>query len=75
MRESTRSAAAKALWSSEIMLATSLIGPENFREYWTKLERSPRPTLPFRNSREPNTHTRVRETLLMKFTEGPVMVP
>ena len=29
----TRSAAANALWSSPTMLATSLMGPENFREY------------------------------------------
>ena len=52
-----------------------LKGPENRREYWTKLLRSPKPICPFRNSVEPNTQTSARERLLIKFTDGPVMVP
>ena len=70
MRVNTRSAAAKALWSSAMILAISLMGPENRREYWMKLLRSPRRTWPFRNSREPKIQTRDRDTLLMKVTEG-----
>ena len=58
-----------------MMLADSLMGPLNFREYSTKEDTSPM-EMPFaRYRREPNTDTSAREMLLMKLTVGPTMVP
>ena len=57
------------------MLAISLIGPENRREYSTKLDRSPMEMRCKRNSTAPKMLIKARDRLLMKFTEGPVMAP
>ena len=75
MRRNTRSAAAQADCSSLMMLATSLMGPENRREYSTKLDRLPMERFPHRNKMAPKMLTKAKDRLLIKFTEGPVMPP
>ena len=75
MRRNTRSAAAQADWSSLKILAASLMGPENRREYSTKLDKSPMDRWPHRYRMAPKMLTKARDRLLMKFTEGPVMPP
>ena len=75
IRRNTRSAAAQADCSSLMMLATSLMGPENRREYSTKEDRLPMVKWPNRNRMAPKMLTKDRDRLLMKFTEGPVMPP
>ena len=42
LEDRRRRAAEAADWNSLKMLANSLMGPENLREYWTKAETSPR---------------------------------
>ena len=75
IRRNTRSAADAADCSSLMMLAISLIGPENRREYSTKDERLPSETLPTRYRSEPKMLIKVSEMLLIKLTDGPTVLP
>ena len=74
-RPNTLSAAARAEYSSLVMLAISLMGPENLREYSTKEEICPRVMFPSIYRKEPNMAIRHSPRLLMKFTEGPMVTP
>ena len=58
-----------------MILAASLIGPENFLEYSTKDEMFPMLIFPNRYKMAPNTLIMDRERLLMKFTIGPTILP
>ena len=51
------------------------MGPENLREYSTKEEICPSDIRPNRNSIAPNMLTKDSDRLLMKLTDGPVMLP
>ena len=55
-----------------MMLANSLMGPENLREYNTKEDTLPRLMPPAMYSSAPNRLTSARDKLLMKLTPGPV---
>ena len=50
------------------------MGPENLREYSTKEEILPSVIPPVRYISAPKRLMSVRERLLMKFTDGPVML-
>ena len=56
-----------------MMFATSLIGPENFREYSTKEEMFPRPITPFIYNTDPSRVIRLRPILLIKPIVGPMV--
>ena len=73
--EKMRSAAARVDWRSPMILANSLMGPENFREYSTKDEMCPTVREPPRYKRAPNTLINVSERLFTKLMQEPTMFP
>ena len=57
------------------MFATSLIGPENLREYKTNEEIFLKPILEKIYKIDPNAQINASDKLLTKFTPGPVILP
>ncbi len=58
-----------------MILAASLIGPENFLEYSTKEDMFPKVICPKRYIIAPKILIRVSDKLFIKLTEGPTIEP